>query len=110
MRVNQAPLSISDEKFKRLKIENIDRAPRKPGVYALYEDRTLIFLGKASGKADTIRSRLRSHLGALPQGATRYKRELASDPEARLASLLAEYTAANGGPPRGNSPAPRKKK
>ena len=107
--MNQAPLSIADEKFKRLKVENVDRAPRKRGVYALYEDRTLIFLGKASGKADTIRSRLRSHLGATPKGATRYKRELSSDPEARLASLLAEYTAANGAPPRGNGSSKKKK-
>lgn len=108
--MNQAPLPIADEKFKRLKLENVDRAPRKRGVYALYEDRTLIFLGSASGKTETIRSRLRSHLGTAPKGATRYKRELTSDPEARLASLLAEYTATNGSPPRGNGPAPKKKK
>ena len=95
-------MSISDPKYKRLKLENVDRAPRKRGVYALYDDRTLIFLGKASGKADTIRSRLRSHLGASPKGATRYKREPSAEPEARLETLLEEYSAAHGKLPRGN--------
>ena len=98
-------MSIIDPKFKRLKLENVDHAPRKRGVYALYDDKNLIYLGKASGKADTIRSRLRSHLDASPEGATRYKREPAKEPDARLKSLLVEYSAAHGHLPRGNVPA-----
>jgi hypothetical protein len=99
---NAAQMAIDDRKFKRLKVENVDKAPRKPGVYALYDDKALIYLGRAAGKTDTLRSRLRTHLGAQPDGATRYKRELSEEPDARLKALLKEYTVAHGKPPRGN--------
>ena len=95
-------MSITDRKFKRLKVENVDKAPRKRGVYALYDNKELIFLGKAGGKTETIRGRLRSHLGSAPKGATRYKRETSTEPEARLEALLEEYSTAHGCLPRGN--------
>jgi hypothetical protein len=95
-------MAIEDPKYKRLKVENVDKAPRRRGVYALYDDKALIYLGRAAGKSDTLRSRLRSHLDASPAGATRYKRELSAEPDARLKVLLKEYTAANGRAPRGN--------
>ena len=95
-------MSITDPKFKKLAVENVNRAPRKRGVYALYDDQNLIFLGKALGKTDTIRSKLRSHLGAAPEGATRYRREPTAEPTARLEELMKEHVAAHGKRPVGN--------
>lgn len=96
-------MAILDPKFKRLTTSNVDKAPRKAGVYALYAGRTLVYLGHASGRADTLRSRLRTHLGAVNAGATRYKREVCEEPEARCKALLAEHVAANGVLPTGNA-------
>ncbi|HVG94000.1 MAG TPA: hypothetical protein VND21_06100 [Planctomycetota bacterium] len=92
-------MAIDDRKFKRLTLENVNRAPRKQGVYALYAHQTLVFLGLASGRAETIRSRLRAHLDGLAQGVTRYKREPSTVPQARLKELLAEHVAAHGALP-----------
>lgn len=100
-------MPISDLKFKRLTAENVARAPRKPGVFALYADRTLVYLGSAVGPEQTLRSRLLQHVDqgqATANGATRYKREATAEPEARLDTLLLEFRDAHGGNlPRGNS-------
>ena len=101
-------MPIADLKYKRLTPENVARAPRKPGVFALYDKaKTLVFLGLAAGPDDTIRSVLRAHVGkanGAGSGATRYKREASGEPEARFESLLAEFKAANrGGLPSGNA-------
>jgi hypothetical protein len=95
-------MPIADAKFKRLTPENVERSPRKPGVYALYDDeKTLMFLGEAAGRY-SIRGRLRGHLEAEPSGATRYKREACDAPAQRLKELLREHVREHGGPPRGN--------
>jgi hypothetical protein len=102
-------MPITDLKFKRLTPENVARAPKKPGVFALYDKQdTLVFLGLAAGPDDTIRSVLKAHVaqskGAPGQGATRYKREPTGEAEARFESLLSEFKAANkGGLPTGNA-------
>ncbi len=96
-------MPIADPKFKRLTPKNVDRAPLKRGVYALYADRTLVFLGQALGGGDTIRSRLRDHLSSKPQPATRYKREPSPTPKARLKKLLQEHVAAHGSLPTQNA-------
>src|SRR5437016_12778486 len=89
-------MPITDRTFKRLTLENVNRAPKKRGVYALYADSTLIYLGQAEGKTDTIRARLRGHLGSTPKAATRYTLELSPTPKARLKTLLEEYVTAHG--------------
>jgi hypothetical protein len=95
-------MPIDDKKYKRLTIENVDRSPKRTGVYALYDaESTLIFLGEASGKT-SLRSRLRGHLGAAPKGALRYKREPCKDPADRLRDLLREHAKTYGAPPRAN--------
>ena len=100
-------MPISDLKFKRLTAENVARAPRQTGVFALYADRSLVYLGSAVGPEQTLRSRLLEHVDqgqATTNGATRYKREAATDPQARLDCLLTEFRDAHGGNlPRGNS-------
>ncbi len=96
-------MPIDDRKFKRLTLANVDVAPLKRGVYALYAKRELMFLGHAAGKGDTLRSRLRAHLSGATNGLTHYKRETAMQPKARLKALLEEYVAANGHPPAQNA-------
>ena len=41
----EVPMAILDPKFKRLSAPNVDKAPRKAGVYALYAGSTLVFFG-----------------------------------------------------------------
>lgn len=95
-------MPITDARYKALSLENVDKSPRKRGVYALYVDKQLVFLGSAAGKQDTIRSRLRSHLTPVPTAAMQYKREKAADPDARLKDLLEEYQASHGKLPERN--------
>jgi hypothetical protein len=95
-------VAILDRSFKLLKAGNVNRSPKKRGVYALYKDKTLVYLGKAMGELDTIRARLRSHLRSPPEGATRYKREPTREPGARLKALLKEHVAEHRKPPIGN--------
>jgi hypothetical protein len=95
-------MPISDRKFKKLTVANVERSPRKAGVYGLYAGKTLVYLGGASGP-ETIQSALRAHLDAPPSKATRYKRETSASPDARLKTLLAEHVAARGRPPVGNT-------
>ncbi len=75
--------------------KNIDDAPDDHGVYALYHDEELIYIGRAAGKDVTIRSRLRDHLsgreGKGTQQATSYAREITSAPAPREEELLNEY-------------------
>lgn len=95
-------MAISDERFRILNLRNVSRSPRKRGVYALYAGRDLLYLGMAGGGDDTLRSRLRAHLGEQAHGVTRYKRELSREPQARLQELLDEYVARYGALPAQN--------
>lgn len=97
-------MPITDRKFKRLTLANVNLAPLQRGVYALYEKTDLVFLGHAVGRGDTLRSRLRSHLTAAAGSRTRYKRETSMKPKARLKVLLDEYVAENGHLPAHNAP------
>ena len=89
-------MPIADRSFKKLTPENVARAPRKPGVYALYAQSRLVFLGSASGE-ETLRTALQSHLQAPPSKATRYKREPSRQAAKRLKALLAEQRSETRG-------------
>ena len=68
----------------------VSGAPDDPGVYALYCENELLYVGAAErAKRATIRSRLIEHFSGErePTGATHYKWEIRSDPLARLAEL-----------------------
>lgn len=98
-------MPIADPKYKRLTAENVERAPQKSGVFALYDHDVLVYLGLAAGQTDTLRSVLKGHVGtpgAGPTRATRYKREASGEPQARLDLLMAEFVAAHGARPRDN--------
>ena len=82
-------------------------SPEEPGVYALWRDDELIFLGRASQGA-TIRARITEQLDApcsCTRGATHYSWELALQPAAREAEVLREFQVRFGRLPRCNDKA-----
>jgi hypothetical protein len=97
-------MTIADPKFRRLTLDNVNRSPRRRGVYALYEKRTLLYVGLAEGGEDTIRSRLRTHLRDRTGSELSYKREASTTPAERHEKLLAEHVAAHGDLPAQNAP------
>jgi hypothetical protein len=72
----------------------LDDAPDTAGVYALWDDATLLYVGRAKGGADTIRSRLMAHAqrgSARQRGTpTHYGWEICRNPRERQAQVLAE--------------------
>lgn len=90
--------------------DNVDKAPADHGVYVLYENGVLTYIGRASGTGVTIRSRLQSHYsgneGRCTQAATHYRREVCPNPIAREKELVDEYYAANRRLPRCNDVRP----
>ncbi|MCG3123013.1 MAG: hypothetical protein GIKADHBN_01421 [Phycisphaerales bacterium] len=83
--------------------QNVDLSPDSPGVYALIQNGTIIYYGRAT---ISIRSRLQSHYrgteGPCTQAATEYMREECTNPVTREVELLAEYQRINGRLPRCN--------
>ena len=78
-------------------------APHQPGVYALWQDDEMIYLGRAV----SIRDRLLGHLERSNEpcvgDATHYTWELALKPEAREAELLEQFRERHGRLPRCNA-------
>jgi excinuclease UvrABC nuclease subunit len=91
-------MPIGGEKYAFTK-ENVGNAPDEHGVYALYDNSTLIYIGRAAGKDVTISSRLQSHKsgdeGACTKNASHYKRETTSSPIGREKELVQEYKDSN---------------
>jgi excinuclease UvrABC nuclease subunit len=83
-------------------------APDNAGIYALWQDDELIYVGRAMA-AGTIRERLAEHfhrrLCPCTEKATHYSWELSLRPAAREAELLQEYEAKHGKLPRCNAEA-----
>ncbi len=101
-------MPIADEKYKRLTDKNVGKAPRRHGVYALYDNsRTMLYLGLASGEGVTIRAMLEGHLagrgGMRVPGVKLYKRETTPKPRARGKDLLEEHKERFGALPRFNA-------
>jgi hypothetical protein len=81
-------------------------APDAPGVYALWDERGVLFYGSAFGGTFTIRSCLAEHLAGVrgfADRATHCSWEISLSPGARERQLLDEYRAQHGGAPRGNA-------
>jgi hypothetical protein len=89
------PFAGGRYRFTRSMVEG---APADPGVYALWENEELIYYGRACGPAIGIQFALLEHLsgraGPCIGSATHYGWEIALDPAAREAELLAEYRQA----------------
>ncbi|HEX6690481.1 MAG TPA: hypothetical protein VF110_04965 [Burkholderiales bacterium] len=84
-------------------------APEEAGVYLLWQDDEIIYVGRAAGHGTTIRSRLVDHFsgreGPCTRDTTHYSWELSRDPAAREAQLLGEHKTSFLRAPRCNSAA-----
>jgi excinuclease UvrABC nuclease subunit len=85
----------------------IGGAPEEPGVFALWEDGEIIYIGHAQGRGTTIRSRLVDHFTGMVSPCTRrashYSWEISATPATREAELLSEFLSANTRLPRCNA-------
>ena len=82
-------------------------APDTSGVFALWQDGAIVYYGKASSGAATIRSALDGHLKGRSFNGDKPMRcswEIADDPERRHAQLLVEFEVAHQRMPRWNDP------
>ena len=83
----------------------VQGAPANAGVYALWQDGEMIYLGRAT----SIRERLLEHLERTPlpctSGATHYSWELSLRPATREVELLELYKKRHGRLPRCNDEA-----
>ncbi len=88
--------------------ENINKAPSAAGVYILYVGTETIYIGRAKGTTETIRSRLSDHYhgrgsnGPCTKVATLYSREVTSTPVSREKELQQAYVNRHGKLPRCN--------
>ena len=86
----------------------VDGAPNETGLYALWEDGEVVYLGRATGGA-SIRSRLKEHLERrlcpCTENATHYSWELSLRPATREVEVLEEHLAQFGRMPRCNEEA-----
>ncbi len=81
-------------------------APTSNGVYFLYENGELIYIGKSAAYTTSIRSRLLDHFngneGPCTQSATNFSYELCTDPDKREVELIQQAQAQMGRLPRCN--------
>lgn len=87
--------------------ENVNGAPDTAGVYALFLNQRLTYIGKSDS---SIRSRLQRHFAGLEgrctQAATHYMREVTFFASLRERELLQEYVRLNGRLPACNNVMP----
>jgi hypothetical protein len=87
--------------------EAIQYAPNEwAGVYALWRDETLIFLGHVPRDSESMQQQIRDHLsgafGSCTQRATHYGWELSGDPKELVDIYMREYRDEFGRVPRCN--------
>ena len=82
-----------NERYK-INDQSIANAPRQNGVYILYKDNTIIYIGRTDNQ-NTITARLQSHKrgdeGSCTQQATSYSREPMDNPSKKAEELLIAY-------------------
>lgn len=87
-------MPIQGDKYPKTN-DNLGNAPAKHGVYQLYEDSAIIYIGRAAGIGVTIRSRLSDHAagrdGPCTKAYTHYKREVTESAKSREYELLEEF-------------------
>jgi hypothetical protein len=100
-------MPIATPKYKLSRIM-VDAAPDEQGVYALWEDEELIYLGRAS-RVVTIRACLKRQLTRslcpCAERATHYSWELSLRPATRELELLQDFLEQHGRMPRCNEDA-----
>ena len=101
-------MALSGDKYP-FTPDNIGKSPTGHGVYALYEENAIIYIGKGDGEKG-IRARLQAHKsgleGSCTENATHYRRVVCPDPTTSERELLQEYKNANGKLPRCNDVMP----
>ena len=86
------PIASPKYRFTR---KAIDQAPTEPGVYILYEEEDVLYIGRVELPSG-IQTRLLEHLYRLrdPSFATHYGWEICRDPRRRQAELIREHQRA----------------
>jgi len=91
-------MALPHEKFP-FTAKLIAGAPQQAGVYMLWYDEDVVYIGHAKGRGATIRSLLVEHfsgnLGPCTRRASHYSWQIAGDPGAREHELLEEYRSAH---------------
>ena len=81
----------------------VAHAPDETGLYALWQDNEIIYLGRALGGIKTALTRhLDGRGGACTRTATHYSWEISLWPSLRESEVLLEFMAANKRRPRCN--------
>ena len=85
---------------------NLDSLPNSPGVFTLYKDGELIFIGYADGASNTIKSRIMDHKEGrevpLTQQFDHYTREVTPNVVVRYRELMHQYAHKYHRWPKGN--------
>ena len=88
---------------------NLESLPELPGVFTLYQDGKMIFIGYADGAKHTIKSQLIDHKegreGPSTQRFDHYTRELTPNVVLRYRDLMVHYARKYHRWPRGNAEA-----
>jgi excinuclease UvrABC nuclease subunit len=81
--------------------QNLARIPERAGVYKLFQNGTLIYIGRSSGGSNTIKSRINSHYsgrsGPCKAKMTSYKYDTTVADVTTERKLLEEYKRNHGG-------------
>jgi len=89
--------------------EAVKVAPEDSGVYALFDDEEVVYIGRATERNGGIRAALLVHLRNSGTGrlghVTSYTWEIANSPESREAVLLARFIQEHLRFPRGHEAA-----
>jgi len=80
-------------------------APDTPGVFELWDDDEVVFVGGTRSGRSTLRTELVHALFESGRDVTHFSWEITYDPAARERELLAEFEREHHRPPRLNSPA-----
>lgn len=85
---------------------NLDSLPESPGVFTLYRDGTLIFIGYADGGSQTIKSQIMGHKEGREVPLTKqfdhYTREATPNVVVRYRELMQNYARKYHRWPKGN--------
>ncbi len=86
---------------------NLDGLPEAPGVFTLYEDGRLTFIGYADGGSHTIKSRIMDHKEGHEDARTQlfdhYTREVTANVVLRYRELMVQYARKYHRWPEGNA-------
>ena len=86
---------------------NLDSLPETPGVFTLYEDGRLIFIGNADGGSHTIKSRIMDHKEGREDARTQlfdhYTREVTPNVVLRYRELMVQFARKYHRWPEGNA-------